>query len=143
MRPCTTIHGIPFLTVLPAPILADTLATNNRITSPDPLHTTLALLLIVLLIVIFLLLLRRFGSFPPIKTRSLHIVAALPLGQRERVIVVQTGRKQLVLGICPGRIDTLCILEGEDQIITETSTDKYPSPDFIHTLRQIIRQQAT
>ena len=37
----------------------------------------------------------------------LKVVAGLPLGTRERIIVLQVGEEQLLLGLSPGRIEKL------------------------------------
>lgn len=42
------------------------------------------------------------------------MIGGLSLGLREKVIVLQIGKKQLVLGVTPGRIETLLVLEGDD-----------------------------
>jgi len=44
----------------------------------------------------------------------MRIVGGLSLGMREKVILLQVGKKQLILGVTPGRIDALHVLEGED-----------------------------
>lgn len=114
--------------------------TASKFSGLDPLQTSLSLLLVVLIIVVCLLLLRRYGSFTAAPAQPLRIIAALSLGQRERVVILEAGRKQLVLGVCPGRIETLCTLEGEDRLTTEPHNPT--SPDFMNTLRQMLQQPA-
>ncbi len=57
------------------------------------------------------LLLRRFMSLPVSGSSPLKIVTGLSLSPRDRLIVVQVGERQLLLGLSPGRIQTLHVLE--------------------------------
>jgi flagellar protein FliO/FliZ len=52
---------------------------------------------------------RRFGRFPTAAGR-LRVVGGLSLGARERVVLVQVGEQQLLLGVAPGRVQTLHVL---------------------------------
>ncbi|HEY8538099.1 MAG TPA: flagellar biosynthetic protein FliO [Steroidobacteraceae bacterium] len=47
----------------------------------------------------------RFGSGP------IEIVADVAIGARERAVLVQVGGKQLLLGVAPGRVSTLHVLD--------------------------------
>jgi flagellar protein FliO/FliZ len=56
-------------------------------------------------------LLRRFVSLPVTTNSPLKIVTGLSLSPRDRLVVVQVGEKQVLLGLSPGRIATLHVLE--------------------------------
>lgn len=56
-------------------------------------------------------LLRRFVSLPVTANSPLKIVAGLSLSPRDRLLVVQVGAQQILLGLSPGRISTLHVLE--------------------------------
>lgn len=60
--------------------------------------------------------LRKLGRFSRIEPGSFRVVAAISVGTRERVVLVQVGDKQLVLGVAPGRVQNLCMLSGEETI---------------------------
>jgi flagellar protein FliO/FliZ len=136
-----TPTGVAAISLLLAPLrlAAETTHAANRF-GPEPLQVTLALLLVLLIAVVCLLLLRRYGSLRPVQTRQFRILATLPLGQRERVVLLEAGGKQLILGVCPGRIDTLCILEGDQRL---QAGEPDPSPDFGDMLRQLLQRQTT
>jgi len=74
------------------------------------------LIVVLAAILIFAWALRRLGSLSASEAGRFKVLAALSLGARERVVLVQAGDKQLVLGVAPGRVQTLCILEGEQAI---------------------------
>lgn len=77
--------------------------------------------LLAVLAMIFALawLLRRFGTFSRLAPGRFRVLAAVSLGSRERVVLLQAGGKQLVLGVAPGRVETLCVLEDSEIIPVE------------------------
>nr|WP_272873588.1 flagellar biosynthetic protein FliO [Aliamphritea spongicola] len=68
----------------------------------------MALGLIVVIGLIFTLawLLRRYSNLPG-QNKRLQVIAALPLTAREKVVLVQAGEQQLLLGVAPGRVNLL------------------------------------
>jgi flagellar protein FliO/FliZ len=82
----------------------------------DLLQWSAGLLLVLAMIGFLALLLRRMGNFSRLEVGRFQVLAALSVGTRERVVLVQAGDKQLVLGVAPGQVQTLCILEGEEAI---------------------------
>ncbi|MCK5189606.1 MAG: flagellar biosynthetic protein FliO, partial [Methylococcales bacterium] len=59
-------------------------------------------------------LLRKANKFSVTGSGKMTVLGGLSLGMREKVILLQVGKKQLILGVTPGRIETLHVLEGED-----------------------------
>jgi flagellar protein FliO/FliZ len=57
---------------------------------------------------------RKLGGYNVASDEKISMIGGLSLGLREKVIVLQIGKKQLVLGVTPGRIETLLVLEGDD-----------------------------
>lgn len=64
--------------------------------------------LIIVVGLIFLLawFLRRYSSLPG-QSRAMTVVASLPLSAREKIVLVQAGDKQLLLGVAPGSVNLL------------------------------------
>lgn len=126
--------------LMPPALAAEPLTGIQRTTGPDPLHVVLGLLLILCLIFLFFLILRRYASFTRLPPRQFEVLAQTSLGQRERIVLLQVGSKQLVLAVSPGRIETLCILEGEDTIPTlDSGSATSSSPLFIDKLAEAMR----
>jgi len=70
-----------------------------------------SLLFVVLLIFAVRWLLRgRMGSLRAGGREQLAVRAQLALGARERIVVVQVGDEQLLLGVAPGDVKTLHVL---------------------------------
>ena len=75
------------------------------------LEVTLGLLAVLVLIFIVAWLAKRYGSFNSTAGGNLRVVGGLSLGQKERVMLVQVGEKQMLLGVSPGRVAMLHVLE--------------------------------
>ncbi|MCF6325177.1 MAG: flagellar biosynthetic protein FliO [Gammaproteobacteria bacterium] len=56
-------------------------------------------------------MMKRFGGLGGVSNDNLKIVAGISVGQREKIIVVQVGEVQVLVGIAPGNIQTLHVLE--------------------------------
>ena len=71
------------------------------------LQVMLALVFVVALIVATAWLLRRFSGTGLSRNATLRVLAGVSVGQRERVVLVQAGEVQLLLGVAPGAVRTL------------------------------------
>lgn len=72
---------------------------------------TLALALVVAAIVVAAWLLRRVTRLQSSAGGALQVLGGLSMGPRERVVLIQVGETQLLLGVAPGRVQTLHVLE--------------------------------
>jgi flagellar protein FliO/FliZ len=72
---------------------------------------TLGMLLVLGLILAIAWLLKRSGRFQAGAGGGLRILGGLSMGSRERVVLIQVGETQLLLGVAPGRVQTLHVLE--------------------------------
>ncbi|WP_347330242.1 flagellar biosynthetic protein FliO [Marinimicrobium locisalis] len=75
------------------------------------LNVAFSLLLIVGLILALAWLLRRFGQGNFHNQQSMKVVASMPLGTRERLMVVEIGGQQLLLGVTAHQITTLHVFD--------------------------------
>jgi flagellar protein FliO/FliZ len=53
---------------------------------------------------------RRAGFAQASGGQLMKVVSAMPVGAKERVVIVELGEQWLVLGIAPGRVSTLATL---------------------------------
>jgi flagellar protein FliO/FliZ len=67
----------------------------------------LGLALVLGLIVLASWLLRRFGAGPAATGSLIRVLTAATVGPRERVVLVEIQDTWLVLGVAPGRVNTL------------------------------------
>lgn len=71
------------------------------------LNVTLGLMLIIGLIFGLSWFVKRFSQGPFSGNSHLKIIATMPLGTRERIVLIDAGGQQLLLGITPTHINTL------------------------------------
>ncbi|HFE38216.1 MAG TPA: flagellar biosynthetic protein FliO [Gammaproteobacteria bacterium] len=102
-------------------------AAAGMATSPD---VTLSLLkvsggLFLVIIAIFgaAWAYRRYGNMTPIANDALRVIGGVSMGQKERVVLMQVGEEQVLLGVTPGRIQRLHVLKKNIEIPAE-KTDK-------------------
>ena len=54
---------------------------------------------------------RKMNRFSTSSDGSLQILGGLSMGSRERIVLIEVAGEQLLLGVSPGRINTLHVLE--------------------------------
>jgi flagellar protein FliO/FliZ len=69
---------------------------------------------IILLILILGWMIKRIGNFPSAGKGMVRILGGVSLGPRERAVVIEAGEKRILVGVAPGRVQTLCMLENSD-----------------------------
>jgi len=73
----------------------------------DFLFTVLALVFVLVLAWLFLFALKRFIGGRHTQKIPLHVVQALPLGGRERLLIVRYGMQEYVLGVTAHSIQVI------------------------------------
>lgn len=74
-------------------------------------------LLFVLLLIFFLAwVVKRYLGVGLTSNAALKTVAGIAVGQKERVVLVQVGERQLLIGVAPGQVNMLHALEKGDEI---------------------------
>jgi flagellar protein FliO/FliZ len=117
--PRIATHGLSRLTaaaalcaaVAPFSVLAAPPPVTEPIGAGSVLQLTLSLAAVVAAIFGLGWLLRRLHAMPGSTHRALRVVATLPVGTRERIAIVQAGDTQVLIGLSPGRIQTLHVLD--------------------------------
>lgn len=94
----------------------------------------LGLLLVVGLIFVLAWLARRVQNVSGGMPQAIRIIASQPLGTRDRLLLVQVGEEQLLLGISPGRITTLHVLKEP----IATPEGRTGSPEFAQRLMELL-----
>jgi len=110
---------------------AEVINTEPRfVSSAELLHLVTGLGIVLVLILICAWFLKRLNHFSVNGGPRLKILSGISVGSRERVLLVQAGEAQLVLGVAPGRVQTLHILnrsvgtedtEPEDYLATKST----------------------
>ena len=100
------------LTLLAGPSVA--IAAGDPAAVPgagEMLHVLLGLLGVLVAIAMLAWALRHVLRLSSIAGGVIRVVAATPLGGRERVVLLEVGGVQLLVGVSPGRLQTLHVLD--------------------------------
>jgi flagellar protein FliO/FliZ len=73
-------------------------------------EVTLALLLVLGAIFALAWVLKRVRTFGSRVGNALDVLAQVPLGPKERAVLIKVGATQILLGVAPGRVNTLYVL---------------------------------
>jgi flagellar protein FliO/FliZ len=79
------------------------------------LSTVGGLLLVLAIIIGGAWLFKRYGQLPMGGKGIVRVVGGASVGTRERVVVVEVENQRLLLGVAPGQVRTLHILQGPEQ----------------------------
>lgn len=109
--------------------------TESPLSAMSLLQTVLGLVLVLGCIVLVAWLLKRTNSFHTAASGKMRVIAGLPLGTRERAVLVQVGDEQLLLGVTPQQINLLYKLD------TPLQVESSGSADFASKLRQLMQQR--
>ena len=94
----------------------------------------LGLLLVIGLIFLLAWLLRRVQQLNPRGNQAIKLISSHALGPRERLVLVQVGSEQVLLGLSAGRIAPLHVLKEPVHL-----PDAEPaSPEFAQRLMELL-----
>jgi flagellar protein FliO/FliZ len=99
---------------------------------------TLGMLLVLGLIVAIAWVLKRSARFQMAAGGGLRILGGLSMGTRERVVLLQVGETQLLVGVAPGRVQTLHIL---DKPLESTHGAASAVPRFADQLGRLLNKE--
>lgn len=131
---------LSLLLAAPMSVLADTpaaqvatpLATSNI--GGQLVQLLLGLLLVIGLIFVLAWVMRRVQQIGPRGGQVIKLVASQALGPRDRLLLVEVGGEQLLLGLSAGRITPLHVLKEP-----VASTDGQPAtPEFAQRLMELL-----
>lgn len=106
-------------------------------TAMDALSVSIGLIFILLLIFSLAWFLRKMGYSSLSGQGQLKILAALNLGQKEKIALIQVGSQQLLVGITATQINTLYVLdEPLDAIPAQSETG---SSNFSKKLTEVLK----
>ena len=101
-------------------------------------NVTLALMGIIGLIFAISWFVRRFSQGGFAASSTIKILAAMPLGTRERIVLIDAGGQQLLVGITATNINTLHVFETPIVIDNAAGTQS----DFSRKLMAVLQQKS-
>ena len=109
---------------------------GGSVVSADPFTVVFSLLFIVLLIFGLAWMVRRLGSVSALGNQSLKVVAGLSVGTREKVVLIEVGGQQVLVGVAPGRVSHLCSF---DHPVVNTSVTG--GSDFTAKIKKLLQSE--
>lgn len=96
---------------------------------------SLALLAVIVVIVISAFLMRRLGRFTGAGGGALRVIGGVSLGSRERAVLIEVGGEQLLVGVSPGSVRMLHVLDRAVEPAPQTAM----SVPFADRLQALLR----
>jgi len=93
-------------------------------------QVTFALLLVLVAIFAVAWVARRMRGFNNRVGDAIDILADVSLGQKERAVLLKVGEKQILVGVAPGRVNTLHVLDQPLDLKKPPATPTDGQPNF-------------
>ncbi len=86
---------------------------------------------------------RRMGNMSGMAAGNLKVLGGISVGQRERIVLVQAGDTQLLVGVAPGEIRTLHVMDEPivNQVTSSETNSKVPT-GFAEKLHAAIKSRS-
>jgi len=130
MKVLAIISGLFFQLLSLSAWAADKARPAEISTGIDPLsganlgQLAIGLLFVLLMVIGLAWLLRRVGGVSLGGSQALKVIGGMSMGARERVVLLQVGETQLLVGVSPGRIQTLHVLDKPVVVTDQNEHDK-------------------
>lgn len=112
---------------------------NEPIGLGNYLQMFFGLFIVVALIIAMAWFMRRMSSMNGMTAGNLKVLGGISVGQRERVVLVQAGETQLLVGVAPGEIRTLHVMD--EPITTQYESNSKASSGFAEKLHAAIKNR--
>ena len=112
---------------------------NEPVGLGNYLQMFFGLFIVVALIFAMAWFMRRMGSMNGMAAGNLKVLGGISVGQRERIVLVQAGETQLLVGVAPGEIRTLHVMD--EPITTQIENSSKDSSGFAEKLHAAIKNR--
>lgn len=102
-------------------------------------QTLLGLIAVLAAIVGVAWLLRRVGRLPSGAQSVIRVLGGASMGARERVVLVQVGETQMLLGVAPGRVQALHVFA--QPVVAVRGVEPTPVSAFSERLLALLKQR--
>ena len=126
----TIVHllsGLLFIsypeTILAATEVVSKPASIDAFSMMNILNMFMGLAVVIALILGLAWVLKKYGRLPSNNLVDMKVLGGLSLGTRERAVLIEVENTRLLVGVTPGHIQTLYVLDGTNEQ-TQTSFDE-------------------
>lgn len=113
--------------------------SNEPVGLGNYLQMFFGLFVVVALIIGMAWFMRRMGSMSGMAAGDLKVLGGISVGQRERIVLVQAGETQLLVGVAPGEIRTLHVMK--EPITPTNESNSKVSSSFSEKLHAAIKNR--
>jgi flagellar protein FliO/FliZ len=135
-RHCCWLAAVPALPAFAAAEQAVRL-TESPFSSGHLLETAGGLLLVLALIIGLAWGVKRVGRVPGTGKGGVQVLGGISLGPRERAVLLSVEGTRLLVGVAPGRVQTLHVLDEAPEAAVDAASDA-----FARDLQQAVNQGA-
>lgn len=119
---------VPFYVQAETPPQPGYLPPPSVISTEGMLKMVAGLLLVLTIIGAIAWALKRYAYHATNTAGAIKIIASAGVGQRERIVLVEIESTRLVLGVAPGRVNTLhCIDSSSTKLPSDALSESNPS----------------
>jgi flagellar protein FliO/FliZ len=93
-------------------------------------QVTLALLIVLAAVFAVAWVLKRMRGFNSRVGDAIDVIADVPLGQKERAVLLKVGKAQILVGVAPGQVNTLHVLAEPIDLAKPATAPADGRPDF-------------
>lgn len=133
---------LPFIGLFSEALLAQSeesaVAPLEPISSPYLMKLTGGLILIVAIIFLLAWMVKKLNLNQHASSGLIRVVAGLSIGTRDRIVLLQVGEEQILLGLTPGRIEKLHTLA---QPLDAPSTEQAVPGAFAAKLNRLMGER--
>ena len=104
--------------------LAPAVSPSSLFTGDYLLQVVGSFVVVILLLIGVLVLLRRFNGVGSQMSGNMRIISSVGVGQRERVVLLQVGDEQILVGVGPGNVRKI---HAFDEPVIEPSESTTPN----------------
>jgi flagellar protein FliO/FliZ len=103
---------------------APVVAPSSLFTGDYLLQVVGSIVVVILLLVGVLILLRRFNGVSGQMSGNMRVISSVGVGQRERVVLLQVGDQQMLVGVGPGNVRKI---HAFDEPVVEQTASSTPT----------------
>lgn len=119
---------------------SDTRSGPEQLGLADLAQWSMGLLVVLLTIFACAWLVRKVTGLSSPIAGTLRVLGGVSLGSREKAILLQVGGRKLLLGVTPGRVQTLYVLDDDDSLAVDSQRpDPNQRDSFVQRLHSAMQ----
>ena len=106
------------------------------------LNMVMGLVVVIALILGLAWVLKKYGRLPHNNQVDMKVLGGLSLGTREKAILIEVENKRILVGVTPGHIQTLHVLDDSTRVASHgSSQDSVTEGSFESKLEKVMEEQ--